>query len=734
VSRGFQGAVLKALGAVDHVLTVVAVEDVVAGYRRIRFTSPTLLDELELRPAAWIRLWVPDEAGREHQRGYTVLDADPDTGELSIEFVLHEPVGPASAWAGRAEPGQQLRAAVYGATRFAPPDPGPAGYLLVGDPASTPAINSIIAAIPAEAPIELYLEWGHAGDADLPLATHPGLRVHRVARTADGGAVVAALEQRDWSDWYAWIGAERRTVRRLRAALKDVHGFPKAEVKAQAYWVEGSSLGASRDAARASARIDPVVEASSPEQADAPSPEVAGFGAASSGASPSEASPTGAASPEVPSPEVPSPAGGPAVPDEVAAAGGGRGRWRSQAGSELLAPVRRHLQVAGVLQALVTLAELVPFVLLVEVARRMLRGEPADELWSLGRTALVILGVATVLGSALVLWMHVVDARLGASIRRALLTKAARLPLGWFTDRNSGTVKALVQDDVTSVHYLVTHAVLDVVAAAVAPVAVLVYLLVVDARLALLLLVPLVAYGFVFSAMMRESGSKIGEAVAWGRRMNGEAVAFMDGLPVLRGYGGTTASTFRHTVDGYIAFLDGWQRPFIGKKTLVALVTRPATFLWIVVAAGTPMVVAGTLSPTDLLPFLLVGTTFGPQILGLAYGAGGLRESRAAARRIGLALTEDELAVAPAGDAAAFADPDAEYQVQQALSRLMVGRTVLVVAHRLYTVVDADQIVVLDGGRIVERGTHEALLAAGGRYRDLWDAGASRLAPTGVAP
>jgi ABC-type multidrug transport system fused ATPase/permease subunit len=59
--------------------------------------------------------------------------------------------------------------------------------------------------------------------------------------------------------------------------------------------------------------------------------------------------------------------------------------------------------------------------------------------------------------------------------------------------------------------------------------------------------------------------------------------------------------------------------------------------------------------------------------------------------------------------------------VQEALERLMAGRTVLVIAHRLSTVRRADQLVVLDGGRIVERGRHADLLAAGGLYRRLHD-------------
>jgi subfamily B ATP-binding cassette protein MsbA len=111
-----------------------------------------------------------------------------------------------------------------------------------------------------------------------------------------------------------------------------------------------------------------------------------------------------------------------------------------------------------------------------------------------------------------------------------------------------------------------------------------------------------------------------------------------------------------------------------------------------------------------------------PEGYGTVLGERGTRLSGGQRQRIAIAralLRDPPILILD--EATSALDTESERLVQQAIDRLMQDRTVLVIAHRLATVRDADEIVVLDDGRVVQRGSHEALYRAGGLYRRLHD-------------
>lgn len=326
--------------------------------------------------------------------------------------------------------------------------------------------------------------------------------------------------------------------------------------------------------------------------------------------------------------------------------------------------VLRRARPAFVLSALLALVlaalTVLPLILFAELARDLIDGADGDRLARLaavgGGAAVIGLGA----GAILLTLLHFYDQYFAAALRRTVLDKLVRLPLGWFMPRRRTGLRTLVHDDVNALHYLVTHAVVDVVVTVVTPLAMLGYLFTVNWTLTLVLLVPVVGYLVVMVVLAARDQPRLREMLAWDEMLPEVCERYIHAQPVSRIYGDDAVVDLPGELAQMSGFLKDWQRDTLGSKAVLLQLNRPMTAMVLVTVAGTALIVAGWMPAGALVAFLVLGTSVGDRILAAAYAPNGVREGRAAAAALDRFLDTDEL-VPPAApvEAAASSQPAA---------------------------------------------------------------------------
>ncbi|MGE2723939.1 ABC transporter ATP-binding protein [Mycolicibacterium pulveris] len=559
---------------------------------------------------------------------------------------------------------------------------------------------------------------------------------------------------------------------------------------------------------------------------------------------------------------------------------------------QLLAPTRSRTARAQRYQLLASAATVVPFIGIVEIGRELLADGPVNtsRVWTIVAIVAIALLVRTVAGGAALTLTHYADVDLQRSLRRRIVDKLSRLPLGWFNTTSSGEVRKAVQNDVGELHFLVAHSAVENTGALATPVFGLAYCFYLDWRLGLLALATVPVYVGIFTWLGRDSRTQMERLNQGVERISATIVEFIAGVSVVKTFGetGKAHKRFADAADQFNDSFADWMGPLVRVKAASSIFIETPVLLLANLAGGYWFVRSGWVTPIEVLGSTLVAVTIPAAVLTVGYSTHIKRQAASAAgrlqrlldtpslptpanpqapqdnsvqfdavsfsydgehtvlhdvslalapgtitalvgpsgsgkstlatlvprfhdvtagavrvggvdvreiapdelyRHVGFVLQDvallaisvadnirlgkpdashhDVVAAAQAAhihdrimqlpngydsivdvdahfsggeaqrvsiaralladtpilvldEATAFADPDSEAQIQAALSRLIVGRTVLVIAHRLGSIVSADQIVVLADGRIVEQGRHDELLAAGRQYARMW--------------
>lgn len=274
----------------------------------------------------------------------------------------------------------------------------------------------------------------------------------------------------------------------------------------------------------------------------------------------------------------------------------------------ILKSARTTLIACGLLSAASSLAGMAPLFVVVAVTRRLVAGD--TNVWPIIVVGIVALAIRQLGVLAAGVMTHLADIRVSFHVRRELLAKLSRLPLSWFSDRNSGIVKKTVEDDVAALHQLVAHSIVELSAAAVPPLVAFGYLFVLDWRMAVATLLPVFAGLAAYQRAMANSGTKYPEFMVWLARLNGAAVEFVNGIGVVKAFGtpGEASRRFQEVSRSFAHFFLDWAKSTSIASVTAEILLSPPSILLVVATTGGILTANGDLPLENFIAFLVFGT------------------------------------------------------------------------------------------------------------------------------
>lgn len=241
---------------------------------------------------------------------------------------------------------------------------------------------------------------------------------------------------------------------------------------------------------------------------------------------------------------------------------------------------------------------------------------------------------------------HKAAYRILRNIRVKLAVKLTRLPLGYVLERDSGTIKKVMENDVEELERFIAHNIPETIASAAVPIAVLLYLFFVDWRMALSFLVFIPFAVFFYWLMMRGSKQKMEKYYQAVDQMNVVVVEYVNGMKEIKAFNQTEGSfsRFREAVNNYRQYVLAWYKSCWPMMSAYFVLIQATTVS--VLPIGLYFLKAGSLALPDFVLFLLISVSFAAPLVKLAEFADGIILIVNSEQNIHAILTEQELKTA----------------------------------------------------------------------------------------
>ncbi len=306
---------------------------------------------------------------------------------------------------------------------------------------------------------------------------------------------------------------------------------------------------------------------------------------------------------------------------------------------QVLRPICGQLFMAMLLAAAGMMLTLVPLFLMIDMAKVSFSKASDLSQYSLSWVIMLSLGsllLGMLLTTAGELLAHLADNRITYQLRSQVAQRLSCVPLGWFSQHSSGEVKQVMQDDIGMLHSLTAHF-FPVLGRALGVIVIVVgYLLLMDWRITLIVLLPFLGFVWFLRQAIQSSAGYMQDFAEKQAQMNSATVEFSHAMPVVKTFAGHAQASlgYRQAVENFAQAFIGFTRPLVAAMAHAHAMIASITILGVVLLCGAVFIHFGWIMTVELLPFVLLAPVLSAPVLLLHTLLHDVQAGDAAAQRL----------------------------------------------------------------------------------------------------